>query len=161
MTNATESASAGAQIRILLKAEQYRSAGTEDANARSLPVFEALVEADQYEALHRNRGEYALALMARKKTDAEGAKADWMRALDLLNAAIRIREQSHEPNWHQYVFAHAVCRIHLDEQLKSTPEAQSSIRADLDKSGDVSEIQKKLIDPEDVVTKWEELNPKG
>jgi hypothetical protein len=34
MTNATESASAGAQIRILLKAEQYRSAGTEDANAQ-------------------------------------------------------------------------------------------------------------------------------
>jgi len=163
MTNAIKAASAGAQMRILLDAEQYRFAGTEDANARSLPVFQALVEADPHEAFHRNRGQYALALMARKKQDAEGAKADCKRALDLLNDAIRIRERSHEPNWHQYEFARAGCRIHLDEQFnqqqKSTPEAQASIRADLDKASDVSEIQKKLIDPDAVATKWGTLNP--
>ena len=169
MANAIKAASVGAQMKILLKAEQYRSASTEDANARSLPVFQALVEADSEEGLHRNRGQYALALMARKK-DAEGAKADWKRALDLLNDAIRIREQSHEPNWHQYEFARAVCRIHLDEQFNqkpaqvSTPESQAAIRADLDRASDLSAAQKKLIDPDDPTTHegvtitWGKLN---
>ena len=169
MTDVIKAASAGAQMRILLEAEQYRSTCNEDANARSLPVFQALVEADPKEAFHRNRGQNALALMARKKKDAEGAKADWKRALDLLNDAIRIREQSHEPNWHQYEFARAVCRIHLDEQFnhqqKSVPEVQSLIRADLGKTGDVSDAQKKMIDPDDpnakegVATTWGKLNP--
>lgn len=171
MTNAIKSASAGAQMGILVKAEQYRSAGTEDANARSLPVFQALVEADSKEGFHRNRGQYALALMARKKEDAEGAKADWKSALDLLNDAIRIRDQSLEPNWHQYEFARAVCRIHLDEQFNqkppkaSTSEMRAAIRADLDKAGDLSPAQKKLIDPDDPTTNegvtvtWGKLNP--
>ena len=107
--------------------------------------------------------------MARKKTDAEGAKADWKRALDLLNDAIRIREQSHEPNRHEYEFARAVCRIHLDEQFnqqqKSTPEMQAAICTDLDRAADVCETQKKLIDPEDPTTKegvattWRRINP--
>ena len=83
MTNAIKAASAGGQMKILQNAEQIRSTGTEDAIARSLVVFQALVEADPHEALHRNRGQYALALMARKK-DAEGAKADWKRALELV-----------------------------------------------------------------------------
>jgi len=162
MTNAIKAASAGAQMRILLHAEQYRSAGTQDANARSLPVFQALVEADPYEAFHRNRGQYALALMATK---------DWTHALGLLNDAIRIREQSLEPNWHQYEFARAVCRIHLDEQFNqkpaqaSTPEMKAAIRADLAKASDVSDTQKKLIDPDDPTTNegvtvtWGKLNP--
>jgi hypothetical protein len=166
MTNAIKATSAGAQMRILLDAEQQRSAGTEDAIARSLPVFQALVEADPHEAfLHRSRGQYALALMARKKTDTEAAKADWTRALDLLIDAIRIREESHEPNWHQYELARAVCRIHLDEQFrqepkqKSTPEMQAAIRADLDRAADVPENQTKLIDPEGVATTWKRHNP--
>ena len=168
MTKAIKGASAGAQMRILQNAQQYRSAGTEDAIARSLAVFQALVEGDPHEALHRIRGQYALALMARTK-DAAAENADWKRALDLLNDAIRIREQSHEPNWHEYEFARAVCRIHLDEQFnqqqKSTPEAQSSIRADLDKFSDVPDAQKRIIDPDDPTTKegvaktWIELNP--
>ena len=171
MSNAIKAASAGAQMRILLDAEQYRSAGTPDANARSLPVFQALVEADPEEGLHRNRGQYALALMARKKEDAAGARADWTRALSLVNDAIRIRDQSNEPNWHQYEFARVVCRIRLDDRFgqkpaqKSTPETQAAVRADLAKAGDVSDAQKKLIDPGDsnyptgVTAAWGDLNP--
>jgi hypothetical protein len=169
MTNAIKAASAGAQMRILLDAEQHRSAGTEDAIARSLPVFQALVEADPDEVFHRNRSQYALALTGRKKDDPKASEGDWRSALDLLNDAIRIRERSREPNWHQYEFARAVCRIHLDEQFnqqqKSTPEAQSSIRADLDKSSDVSDTLKRIIDPNDPTTKegatttWRRINP--
>jgi len=161
--NAIKAASAGAQMRILMDAEQYRCVGTDEANTRALPVLQALAEADPHEAFHRNRGQYALALMARKKQDAQGANADWTRAVGLLNDAIRIREGWHEPNWHQYELARAVCRIHLDgqfrEQQMSTPEARSSIRADLDKARDVSDVQKKQIDPDDVATRWSGLNP--
>jgi hypothetical protein len=173
MMNAIKAASAGARVKIFLDAEKYRKPATEDVNERSLPVFQALVEADAQEIFHRNRGQYALALMGRKKdpNDPATSKADWSRALDLLNDAIRIRERSREPDWREYELARAVCRIHLDVQFneqvrqKSAPEAQKSIRADLDKIGDVALEERKLIDPEDATTKesaittWEKLNP--
>lgn len=173
MMNAIKAASAGARVKIFLDAEKYRKPATEDVNERSLPVFQALVEADAQEIFHRNRGQYALALMGRKKdpNDPATSKADWSRALDLLNDAIRIRERSREPDWREYELARAVCRIHLDVQFneqprqKSASEAQKSIRADLDKIGDVPLEERKLIDPEDATTKesaittWEKLNP--
>lgn len=173
MVNAIKVASAGARLKIFLDAEKYREPATEDVNERSLPIFQALVEADAQEIFHRNRGQYALALMGRKKdpNDPATSKADRSRALDLLNDAIRIRERSREPDWREYELARAVCRIQLDVQFneqvrqKSAPEAQKSIRADLDKIGDVPLEQRKLIDPEDATTKesaittWEKLNP--
>lgn len=173
MMNAIKAASAGARVKIFLDAEKYRKPATEDVNERSLPVFQALVEGDAQEIFHRNRGQYALALMGRKKdpNDPATSKADWSRALDLLNDAIRIRERSREPDWREYELARALCRIHLDVQFNEQPkqksalEAQKSIRADLDKIGDVPLEERKLIDPEDATTKesaitsWEKLNP--
>ena len=173
MMNAIKAASAGAWAKIFLDAEKYRKPATEDVNERSLPVFQALVEADTQEIFHRNRGQYALALMGRKKdpNDPATSKADWSRALDLLNDAIRIRQRSREPDWREYELARAVCRIHLDVQFneqvrqKTASEAQKSIRADLDKIADVPLEERKLIDPEDATTKesaittWEKLNP--
>ncbi|HMD85246.1 MAG TPA: hypothetical protein VKO18_11180 [Terriglobia bacterium] len=173
MMSAIKAASAGARVKIFLDAEKYRKPATEDVNERSLPVFQALVEADAQEIFHRNRGQYALALMGRKKdpNDPATSKADWSRAQDLLTDALRIRERSREPGWREYELARAVCRIHLDAQYneqpkqKSVSEAQKSIRADLDKIGDVPLDQRNLIDPEDATTKegaittWENLNP--
>ncbi len=171
MMNAIKAASAGARMRIFLDAERYRRPATEDVNERSLPVFQALVEADSQEISHRNRGQYALALMGRKK-DPKDPQADWTSALDLLNDAIRIRDGSREPNWREYELARAVCRIHLDdqfnEQQKSASEAQKSIRSDLDKIDDVPPEMRKLIDPvdattqESAITAWQKLNlPSG
>jgi hypothetical protein len=140
-------------------------------NERSLPVFQALVEADAQEIFHRSRGQLALALMGKKKDpkDPAASKQDWSSALDLLNAAMRIRDRSREPNWREYELARAICRIHLDTQFderqKSAAEVQKSIRADLDRSGVVPHDERKLIDPEDAATKksaiatWEKLNP--
>jgi hypothetical protein len=164
---------AGARMKIFLDAEKYRKPATQGVNERSLPVFQALVEADAQEIFHRNRGQYALTLMGRKKDpkDPPASKADWSSAVDLLNDAIRIRERSREPNWREYELARPVCRIHLDVQFKQQPkqrsasEAQQSIRTDLDKIGDVPPEERKLIDPEDATTKesaittWEKLNP--
>lgn len=171
MMSAIRAASAGARMKVFLEAEKYRKAGTEDVNARSLHVFQALVEADGQEIFHRNRGQYALALMGRKKDPKEPAasKADWSSALDLLNDAVRIRDESREPNWHQYELARAVCRIHLDEQFTqnkaSAPDALRSIWADLDKASDVLPGERKLIDPDNLATQegviptWQKLNP--
>jgi hypothetical protein len=173
MINAIKASSAGATMRIFLDAEKYRKSATESVNARSLPVFQALVEADSQEIFHRYRGQYALALMGRKKdpNDPATSNADWSRALDLLNDAIRIRDRSREPDWRAYELARAVCRIHLDVQFNQQPkqksgsEAQKSIREDLGRAGDVPLAERRLIDPEDAITKegaittWEKLNP--
>ena len=173
MMTAIKAASEGTRMKIFLDAEKYRKAGTEDVNERSLPVFQALVEADGQEIFHRNRGQNALALMGRKKDPKNPAasKADWSAALDLLNDAIRIRDRSREPNWRQYELARAVCRIRVDEPFSrrqaSAPDVQTAVRADLDKAGDIAVEERKLIDLEDAVTKenavaiWEKLNPQS
>lgn len=173
MLNAIKLASAGARVKIFLDAERYRKPATLDVNERSLPVFQALVEADAQEIFHRNRAQNALALMGRKKDpkNAAAAKADWSGALDLLNDAIRIRDRSREPNWREYELARAVCRIHLDEQFnqqpkqKSAAEAQNGIRADLNLAEGLASEERTLIDPidpktgEGVTTTWKNLNP--
>ncbi|MGH9378821.1 MAG: hypothetical protein ACRD1I_08480 [Terriglobia bacterium] len=113
MMNAIKVASIAAKVRIFLKAEKYRKASTEEVNGRSLPVFQALVEADTQEVFHRNRSQYALALMGRKK-DPKNPDDDWHRALDLLDDAIRIRDQSRDPGWQEYEEARAECQRHLN-----------------------------------------------
>ncbi len=170
MMAAIKASSAGARIKIFLDAEKYRRPGTEEVNERSLPVFQALVEADPQELFHRNRSQCALALMGKKKDPKNPAasKTDWSGALDLLNEAIQIRDRSREPNWRQYELARAVCRIRLDEQFNqnkaSAPDAVQEIQADIDKTGDISPEERKLIDIVDAATQkgviatWQELN---
>jgi hypothetical protein len=159
MIDAVKNASSTARMRIYLQAEQYRKSSTEDINERSLPVFQSLVEADSEGVFHRNRGQYALALMGRKKDPSKPGE-DWSNALSLLNDAIRIRDLSDEPGWHEYEFARAVCQITLanfKEEQPSDAQAIQSIRADLDKAKDVPDTTRNLIDKDQVVSKWEGL----
>ncbi len=163
MMNAVKNASSTARMRIFLQAEEYREASTEDVNERSLPVFEALVEADAEGVFHRNRSQSALALMGKKK-DPKTSGDEWSKAYSLLNDAIRIRNRSGEPAWREYEFARAVCQIKLDSNFTNDPQRPSdastarSIRADLDQSKDVPPATKALIDKDQVVAKWEGLN---
>jgi hypothetical protein len=168
MTIAIKSASSGARLKIFLDTEKYRAVGSETVNARSLPIFEALTEADAQEIFHRIRSQNAFAIMGRKKADAEAASGDWKAALGLLNDAIRIRDRAREPGWHEYEFARAVCRIRLDEhfsqKLKSAPDVQAAILSDLDQSVEISAELRVAIDPNDpntkegVTTTWKSLN---
>lgn len=163
MMEAVKSASSTARVRIFLQAEQYRESSTEDVNERSLPVFQALVEADSEGVFHRNRSQYALALMGKNK-DPKTSGDDWSNALSLLNDAIRIRDRSGEPAWREYEFARSVCQIKLDPNFTNDPPHASdastaqSIRADLDQAKDVPDATKTLIDKDQVVAKWENLN---
>ena len=158
MMDAVKSASSAARMRIFLQAEQYRKVSNQDVNDRSLPVFQALVEADPEGIFHRSRSQYALALMGKTK-DPKNPDDDWRNALDLLNDAIRIRDSSGEPGWHEYEFARAVCQITLDpnfkKDLRSDVQTIQSIQADLDKAKDVPDATKNLVDKDQVVSKWE------
>jgi hypothetical protein len=160
MMNAIKNASLAAKLRIFLQAEQYRMPSTQDVSDRSLPVFQALVEADLQEIFHRNRGQYALALMGKKK-DPKNPEDDWKHALDLLNNALRIRDGFGEKGWQEYELARAVCQIHLDPNLKngqaSTPEQQQSIRADLAKATSVPDAVSKALDNDDVIGHWKAI----
>lgn len=164
MMDAVKSASSTARVRIFLQAEQYRASPTEEANERSLPVFQALVEADSEGVFHRNRSQCALALMGRKK-DPKTSGDDWSSALSLLNDAIRIRDRSGEPAWREYEFARAVCNIKLDPKFTNNPPLASDpsiarfIRADLDQAKDVPPETKTLIDKDQSVAAWQKLNP--
>lgn len=51
MVDAVKNTSSTARIRIFLQAEDYRKSATEDANERSLPVLQALVDADSVRCL--------------------------------------------------------------------------------------------------------------
>lgn len=160
MIEAVKHASSAAKMRIFLQAEQYRRPSTEDVNERSLPVFQALVDGDLQAVFHRNRGQCALALMGRMK-DPKSLDDDWRSALDLLNDAIRIRDSSAEPGWHEYEFARAVCQITVDpnfrKDLPSDAQTIQSVQADLDKAKDVPEATKNRIDKNGIVNKWEGL----
>lgn len=162
MIDSIKSASLSTKLRIFLQAEQYRRPSTEDTNARSLPIFPALVEADLQEVFHRNRGQYALALMGKAK-DPNSPDDDWNSALNLLNKAIQIRDSHGEKNWQEYELARAVCQIHLDPDFKkgqpSNAAQMQSILADLDKAKDVTEALLKGIDQNNVIAAWRTQNP--
>jgi hypothetical protein len=162
LVDAITSAPLPTQMRIFLQTEQYRRPSTEDLNARALPIFQALVEADPYEIFHRNRSQCALALMGRKK-DSSASDADWNVAHNLLNEAIRIRDGSGETGWQDYELARAVCRIHLDANFKSSrpseADARDSILADLDKAKDVQQAASIAIDKAHVIADWRLQNP--
>lgn len=154
MMDAIKAASSAARVRIFLEVERYRAPSTEDTNDRALPVLKALVEADAQEIFHRNRGQYALALMGRKKnpTDVSTSKDDWSEAQDQLTDAIRIRDTSREPNWREYELARAVCRIHLGIEFNQKQDPVS-VNRDLDQAKDfVSPEQLKLVDKDDSIT---------
>jgi hypothetical protein len=161
MMNAVKSASTAAKVRIFLQTEQHRRSSEEDANERSLPVFQALVEADTQAVFHRNRSQLAYSLMGKKK-DPKNPAADWHRALDLLDDAIRIRDRSRDKGWRDYEFARAICQVHLDANFNKDPKAPSdqaerqSIRADLDSAEEARAVALKV--DRDLIEEWEKLN---
>ena len=160
LINAVKGAPLATRQRIFLQAEQYRKPSTEAINARSLPVFQALVEADPQEVFHQNRSQYALALMGKKK-DPNNLD-DWNRALHFLNEAIWIRNGYGEKGWQDYELARAVCQIYLDPNFKeghpSTAEQSQSILADLDKAKDIPETVLDVIDKAHVIEAWKGQN---
>jgi hypothetical protein len=164
LVNAINRASPAIKTRIFQQAELYRRPSTREVNDRTLAVFQALVEDDAARVFHRNRGEYAMALIGRTK-DPKNPDDDWDRARDLMSEAIRIRDRSGERGCSQYELARAVCQIHLDENFRkgqpSSAKDQQSTAADLDKARDVQQAESDMIDSAHVIADWKRLNPMG
>jgi hypothetical protein len=162
MVNAIKKASLEAKMQILQQAQQYRTPSSPKVNDRVAVVLQTLVDADSRGLFHRNRGEYAMALMGKTK-DPKNPDDSWNRAHDLLNDAIKIRDRSGETGWHQYELARAVCQIHLDVNFNrgqpSSPEGWQSIAADLDSAKDVPKPESDLIDEAHVIADWKRQNP--
>jgi hypothetical protein len=161
MMNAIQGASSAAHMRILQQTEQYRKSSSQDVNDRSLAVLQALVEADPQEVYHRNRSEYAFALMG-KTRDPMDPENDWNRALILLNDAIRIRDRLGEKGRHDYELARAVCQIHLDANFKkgqpSNLQDKQLVTADLGKAMDVPAAVQEIIDKAHAIADWKHQN---
>jgi hypothetical protein len=153
MMNAIKSASSLAKARAFVTADEYkRSAATtkiREASDFTLPIFQALVEADGEGIFHRNRGQYAFSLMTQ-------SNPDWSKALAVLQEAIKIRDGSKDPGWPEYEFARAICKIKLDPQAKTKADVKSAIDADLKKADDLKLDQDKRdrLDLDAEVTKW-------
>ena len=143
--DATKAARAAADAAHIKMKEKINA-----VSVLTLPIFQALVEADYDQLFHRNRSQYAFSLMTR----TDPPKSDWQKALDVMQDAIKIRDRSKEPGWTEYEFARALCRIHLGQDA-------SDIKNDLKKVEEAKLEQDKIyrLDPDDVVAKWRSRNP--
>jgi hypothetical protein len=153
MMDAIKSASSLAKARAFVTADDYKrnvpAAKIREAGDFTLPIFQALVEADNDGIFHRNRGQYAFSLMTQ-------SNPDWSKALNTLQEAIKIRDGSKDPGWSEYEFARAICNIKLDSQAKTKTDKKSAIDADLKKADDLKLDQGKRdrLDLDGEVTKW-------
>lgn len=153
MMDAIKSASSLAKARVFVTADEYErnvpAAKIREASDYTLPIFQALVEADNEGIFHRNRGLYAFSLMTQ-------SNPDWSKALNTLQEAIKIRDGSKDPGWSEYEFSRAICNIKLDPQAKTKADKKSAIDADLKKADDLMLDQSKRdrLDLDGEVAKW-------
>jgi len=90
---------------------------------RTIPVFEALAEADSDDQFHRNHGELGCALK-------DKIEPDWTRADLELSKAIALRNRHDKTGFAWYEFNRALCRIVMDEQFQ---RHEPSIAAQVEK----------------------------
>jgi hypothetical protein len=139
---------------VFLDAEEFRNKGTcpnwADIRNRSdvtLPIFQALVDADKDKTFHRNRSQYAFALMTQ-------TKPEYQKALDAIEDAITIRNRAREGGWKEYEFARAVCNIKLHPNAKNDPALAAEINRDLSYRGPNDDARCDPLDLGQVIADW-------
>jgi hypothetical protein len=160
MMDAIKAASSLIRARIFLTTEEFREKppatdklAIQNANNLSLPIFQALVEADVEKTFHRNRGQYAFTLMTQ-------TIPNWPAALAMIEEAITIRDRGKEPGWKEYEFARAVCKIHVNTLPKAKADLALKAAIDADLQGQPQPLDEKLddkrlrLDLDRVVTAW-------
>lgn len=121
-----KAASPTAQSLILKQAKDIRVANKKNNKllmARTIPVFEALVESDTQECFHRNYAQLGYTL--KDKTEP-----DWEKAQFNLTKAIEIRDKLQEKpeKFWFYEFNRAICTIQLDHAFKAGKLSPEKIR---------------------------------
>jgi hypothetical protein len=139
---------------VFLDAEEFRNKGTcpnwaeiQNRSDVTLPIFQALVEADSDKTFHRNRSQYAFALMTLQKPD-------YQKALDAIEEAIVIRDRARDRGWKEYEFARAVCKIKLYPNAKNDPTLAADINRDLSYRGPNDDARCDPLDLDQVVADW-------
>lgn len=137
---------------VFLDAEEFRNkpepsdvAEIQRRSDLTLPIFQALVEADSDKTFHRNRSQYAFALMTK-------APPEYQKALDAIEQAIAIRNRARDEGWKEYEFARAVCKIQINTAAKA--QADPTLKADIDKdlnAGNANDPKYQRLDPNGVI----------
>lgn len=131
LKNKIKAASAPVKVQIFYLAENVRSENWKDNKPlmeRTLPIFQALVEADAEQEFHRNFAQLGFVLK-------DKITPDYRAAEEALTAAIRIRRASERGDWLIYEANRAICLIEQDPQFvlgkEADPETKKKIMADL------------------------------
>src|SRR5215472_4600208 len=123
LMKAIRDASPVARVQIFEQARRTRKDGK--CIERTIPVFQALIAADQAQQYHRIYGQLAYALREKKPPDLQGA-------IQNLTQAIKIRDENHVSGYALYELNRALSNMELDKQQPSD-SLKMSIAADIRK----------------------------
>jgi hypothetical protein len=153
LRDAIMKASPAAKTTVFYQAWEVRSKNWRDDKPRmerTIPIFRALADCDFEDKYHANHGQLGFAL--KDKTNP-----DWADAEKELTKAIDIRGDWRTQGWLYYEFARAICRIHLEEDIKKGQAGPSPNRDKIfaDLRAVVSNDQlRKMIEEEQAVRDW-------
>lgn len=151
-------AAASIKVQIFYRAEEVRSENWDKdvpLMARTIPIFEALVESDTEQRFHRNFGQLGFALKDQRKPD-------FKKAEEMLTKAIEIRGPAEKGGWLFYEANRAICRIQLDSNFAqgqpSAPEIKEVILKDLRAAHGDDYTQERIIESSEPIQQWMSLN---
>ena len=119
---------------------------------RTIPVFRALIRADQ--SNYENYAQLGYALK-------DKVKPDWQEALKMLSRAIELRGNAHKVGMEYHEFNRALCRIGLDSiagaPTRGTDESRAAILRDL-KTACAYGPLRDIVLADDTVKAWAKAN---
>ncbi len=103
--------------------------------ARTIPIFQALINLDEERKCHRNHAQIGYCLK-------DMADPDYQRAIEYFDEVIRIRDEHEVGGWTVYEFNRALCWIELGLRQAGPPSAerQDAIIADLTKAMEFEDL---------------------
>lgn len=110
--------------------------------ARTIPIFQALINLDDERKYHRNHAQIGYCLK-------DMTRPDYQRAIRYLDEAIRIRDDHGLEGWTVYEFNRALCWIELGLRQAGppSPERQDAIIADLTRAMQFEDLPAMLDRP--------------
>lgn len=157
LTEAIRRARAETRTQIFYRASGLRAtswAKDKPLMEQTIPIFRALIAADEQDVFHLNHGQLGFALKDQRQPD-------WVQAERELSRAIELRGDWRVGGWLFYEFNRALCRIAQDDAFQtdrpSGPERRALILADLKEAAHDQHVRS-IILREPVTTKWMSLN---
>ncbi|MBD1942094.1 hypothetical protein H6F50_06930 [Coleofasciculus sp. FACHB-712] len=160
LKKAIKEASPAMRVEAFYKAKKLRQAtwkSNKQLMARTIPVFEALIESDPKEEFHRHHGHLGYAL--KDKTPPE-----WERAGKALSKAIEIRDRLNKKGFGFYEFNRAICKIEtepnfVDNRKLSPTEVREEIMRDLEKAIEDPNVTTLIqVSSEPPIREWLKVN---